>query len=324
MKNSDIVKSRIIFFAKLSFSFLVLFLLFHKVPLKEVLNSLQQTNYFYFVSGSLLFVFCWLVNSYKWKLLLHHVDFEVDLLNLFSLNLVSIFYSSIVPGGQMAGELVKCYKIAKGTDEKPSLIFSVIMDRLTGLVAIVVIGFFGVIMSQSVFFQIESIKMIFFLLLLITVIAYLLYSSKFFLTIGSVISRRSTAVNSIFIKLFEAFIAYRNTPSLWFKVLLIGGLFQFLSTFSVYLVSLSLGIDVSLLDYLWINGLVSLVLIIPFSLMGLGLREVSMVYLLNLLGVDSVSALGLSLMLTFIYFLVGIIGGVIEVCDSFKRSKKTY
>jgi glycosyltransferase 2 family protein len=80
---------------------------------------------------------------------------------------------------------------------------------------------------------------------------------------------------------------------------------------AAYCISLSLGIDVSLLAMIAVMSFVAFATALPISVAGWGVREVSMVSLLGLLGVDREAALVLSIEFGIINTLVCIPGGII-------------
>jgi glycosyltransferase 2 family protein len=80
---------------------------------------------------------------------------------------------------------------------------------------------------------------------------------------------------------------------------------------SAYCIALSLGIDIGLTAMIAIMSFVAFVTALPISLAGWGVREVSLVSLLGLLGVDREAALILSVEFGIICTLVSLPGGLI-------------
>jgi glycosyltransferase 2 family protein len=80
---------------------------------------------------------------------------------------------------------------------------------------------------------------------------------------------------------------------------------------AAYCISLSLGIDVSLMALIAVMSFVAFATALPISVAGWGVREVSMVSLLGLLGIDREAALVLSIEFGIINTLVCLPGGII-------------
>jgi glycosyltransferase 2 family protein len=80
---------------------------------------------------------------------------------------------------------------------------------------------------------------------------------------------------------------------------------------ATYWISLSLGMDIGLLPMIAIMSFVAFASALPISLAGWGVREVSLVSLLGLLGIDREAALVLSIEFGIINTLVSLPGGII-------------
>jgi uncharacterized membrane protein YbhN (UPF0104 family) len=85
-------------------------------------------------------------------------------------------------------------------------------------------------------------------------------------------------------------------------------LYQFLSIFISYYVAVSLGFNAVLLHYLTIVPLVWFATMVPISFGGVGVREISFVYLLSIIGYSQSEALAISLGTYLALVVTGIIG----------------
>jgi glycosyltransferase 2 family protein len=89
---------------------------------------------------------------------------------------------------------------------------------------------------------------------------------------------------------------------------------QILGVVVYYILALSMDIQISFSAIGWIRCAVLLVVMIPISISGLGLREVSLLFLLRPFGVQDDKALALSLAIFGVTtVLIGAIGGLLEV-----------
>jgi uncharacterized membrane protein YbhN (UPF0104 family) len=104
--------------------------------------------------------------------------------------------------------------------------------------------------------------------------------------------------------------AYRRSGRLG-ELLLFSIAAQVIVVFAVYVIGRSLGMAVSLGYFFVIVPLVGLVESVPVSIYGIGLRDVSYVYLLGLVGVSKSQALSLSVLYVVITVLYALFGGVV-------------
>jgi uncharacterized protein (TIRG00374 family) len=81
----------------------------------------------------------------------------------------------------------------------------------------------------------------------------------------------------------------------------------------------SLGIDLTLLTAMWITAAVFAVVLLPISVAGVGVREVTLVKALALLGVDTSVAVALSILLFADPVINALIGGALQLRAAFMR-----
>jgi len=103
------------------------------------------------------------------------------------------------------------------------------------------------------------------------------------------------------------------------KAILLGAIFQLAITAGLYFIILSIGLKISFLNLIWINSLVSAATMLPVTILGIGLREVSFVYLFGLFGLSQASSLSAATLTVFILILRGVPGGLIELKDYYRK-----
>jgi hypothetical protein len=90
-----------------------------------------------------------------------------------------------------------------------------------------------------------------------------------------------------------------------------------------YLISLSLDLDVSIIYFFIIVPIALIVLIVPFSINGIGLREGVFVFLLAGIGVAASDAIAFSLLSFILVLTQAVIGGIIFALRGVKISELT-
>lgn len=94
-----------------------------------------------------------------------------------------------------------------------------------------------------------------------------------------------------------------------------------LSGAAVSVLAKSLGIELSLVTAIWVSAAVYAVVLLPISVAGLGVREVTLVQALGLLGVSSHLAVALSVLLFADPLLNALIGGVLQIRSNMCRAR---
>ena len=85
------------------------------------------------------------------------------------------------------------------------------------------------------------------------------------------------------------------------------------ATVVIYLLALSVDVTVPFISLGWIRAVVQLLVFLPISIAGLGVREGGLMLALEPYGVSGTNAVALSLLVFAIGILVGAIGGALEV-----------
>ena len=112
-------------------------------PLVEVgLNRMvREADWRYLVLALLVMPMTYLLTSYRWHLLLEALDIHIGTPRTFVINMVGAFYNSFMPGST-GGDLLRGYYAAKHTTHRTRAILSVIVDRVIGLLALIILGGF--------------------------------------------------------------------------------------------------------------------------------------------------------------------------------------
>ena len=195
--------------------------------------------------------------------------------NQLILYYIGMFYNTLLPGG-IGGDGYKAYKYQKEFNiGYKKIIKALLIDRISGLFAI-----FLIISILSIF---TSIKYASFLILLIFTPFILYFIHRYFFI----------EFKSSFLKSFT----YSLT-------------IQILQGISFIMILLSLGITYKLVDIEILFFISSIISVIPISIGGIGLRELTFLYGSNLIGINPVPLI----MAGFLFFIINIlsssIGGI--------------
>jgi hypothetical protein len=91
------------------------------------------------VLAVLIFPVTFAITSLRWHRLLAVVDIHLTVARTFVLNMVGAFYNTFMPGST-GGDVLKAYYASKHTTHRTRAVVSVVVDRVVGLLALVVMG----------------------------------------------------------------------------------------------------------------------------------------------------------------------------------------
>jgi glycosyltransferase 2 family protein len=286
---------------------LLLLLVFTRVKPGAAFAAWRQLSLTGFLITGAFYCGAWAVASYKWKLLLPQHSW----LELLKLNFIGQYYSTLFPG-QIAGEIVKTYRIGRGRQDAEQIAASVIIDRITGLLGLLGVAIAGVIFSRS---RLDR-RVIWTLVLLATLLLLALSCLKlrWWSDLLRSFTNRSERFGAPVGRMMDAWRRYLDQPGLLFVSIVLGASFQFIAVLINIQFARELGIRVDVADWCWVFGVISVVTMLPFTVGGLGLREGSFVGSLALLGVAPEKAMALSFAIFGLLLAGAAVGGVLEFC----------
>jgi uncharacterized protein (TIRG00374 family) len=218
----------------------------------------------------------------------------------------------------VTGDIARIYKMGKESQGNVSLITaSVLVDRVTGFVGLFLVSTFGVI-----FTNIQLPRLLFWMLLLATlgsVFAVLCMRFNLFWHITASLlrflqdsTRLSPGILSHVNTFVEALHMYAKKTWLIVLSILAGVVLQLLCVTYTALLADGIAMNVAFIDWCWIFGIMTILLFLPISISGIGVREGGFVGLLGLIGVASEKALALSLSVFGLHILLAIWGAMID------------
>lgn len=265
----------------------VLTLIVKKIGLDNIVNTLEGLNPLYFIMASLLYITSIYVSSIRWRVLLKVEGIDNIRINrLFSLYLIGSFFNNLLPG-IIGGDSVRVYYLYKEIHKGSSSLGSVLADRYTGFVALLLLGLLALLIK---FREIKGTGLEY--VLLIIAILFIVGSILFFrFRIGD----RFATLRGFYDYFHKLF----HQPSIFLNSIFCSVFVQILIVLSVFSISEGMNLEVSLFDIFLLLPVVVAVTTIPISLSGIGLREGAFIILFGKVGLGPETATALS----FTWFL---------------------
>ena len=129
--------TRLNFLLRAVISLVLIWLVLHKLDWREVGALLRRTSPAWAATGSLLTLGLMLLLAFRWRIFLRLQQIPVSFLTVFSLTWSGQFFNSILPGST-GGDFVKIFQLCRmAPDRKAAAAVTVIIDRCTALLALV-------------------------------------------------------------------------------------------------------------------------------------------------------------------------------------------
>lgn len=240
----------------------------------------------------------------RWVLLLRASRSSIGVRSAASIYLVSSFVGGFLPAG-VGADAARAYSLGRHTAEPGEAIASVTVDRLLGLLSLLVLGVLGVLIwSQSVSLGLRQ-TVLWLGMLAALGAAGLFWADQVLRGMLPDRWQRSTH-GARLLRLADALGRYRHRRGALLSVFLLSIGVQLLRIAQAWLLGQGLGIDVGFAYYLVFMPIGLIMLLLPISVSGFGLPQGVIVWLLQPEGVAQPLAFALSTLIV----LSGIAGNL--------------
>ena len=268
----------------------VLALLVSRIDLRDSAAALGRLNL------PLAFVVLLLVAAdravmiWRWIILLRARGTAISASSAASIYLVSSFVGGYTA---MAGDAARAYSLSRRTEQGSEAVASVAVDRLLGLLSILVIALIGIAVAGS---QMAENSVGVFAAVAVVLVAGTLATlfADWWIRIALPDTWHQSAIGARALRLADALAAYRGHRSALVAVSLLSIGVQLLRVTQAYLLGVAIGIDVPFSYYLLFMPAGLIALMMPISLAGFGAPQGLIVWLLRPRGVPEADALALS------------------------------
>lgn len=105
-----------------------------------VLRMVRQADIRFIIAALAIFPVTILITSLRWHELLKALDIHLRVRRTFVLNMVGMFWNTVMPTGSTGGDVFKAYYVARQTHHRTRAVMSVAVDRAIGLAALIILG----------------------------------------------------------------------------------------------------------------------------------------------------------------------------------------
>ena len=263
-------------FLKIAISVLALYFVFSKISIKEITELLSGSYLPYILIALVFFVVSKLIAALRLNHFFRSINIHLPEKKNIRLYLLGMFYNLFLPGG-VGGDGYKIYILNRQSGTKVGKLFwAVLLDRVIGILAL-----FCLLVIFSYFIPYPVVYKYFtWLLIPISIIVFYLVVRRFFVDFAPIVFK--TLFYSVFVQGFQ----------------LVSAIF----------ILMSLGVQEQFLQYLFIFMVSSVVAALPFTIGGLGARELTFLYGAELMNLNMDASVTLSLVFYLITAVVSLSG----------------
>jgi len=305
-------KGLLTFTLKFIFSFTVIALIIiFKTSIKDIINTFKDLNLFLLVLSFSLHSIGLFISAVRWQILIHAQGDSVPLGFLVKSYLVGSFFNLFLPT-RIGGDIVRIWD---GSRYSQSLLKSsaiILVERFSGILVLFTFAFTASLVRIDMAQKIPVI----WISLLLGILGLSLIAGFFTPIAGRFLDKIPD--KGVFKKVSQKISDFRKTILFYkkkkialLKVLIWAFLLQINVIFHYFLIGKALHLNIDLIDYLIFIPVVHLILLIPITINGLGLREGSYIEIFTFYGILPEAAFCFSIIDLGFMLIIGIIGGII-------------
>lgn len=312
-------KAIVVLAIKLALSLGLLLLVLAKVDVDSVLAILAKADPWLVLLWYLLVPVAIALTAWRWETLAPGLSYGTAMKYTW----IGVFFGHVLPGS-IAGDIAKGVSLAlKDSAARAGLAASIVAEKVIGLMALLL--FFDIacvvvyVLYGEAAAQIRHLAVLALVLSLVGVIgavvaALVALRSDLFAAAGreGMLGRLAEGIGA-------AAKFYSNKPSLLGKAFLISMVIHVLNIVATYLSFRALRVEGGMLFAAVVYPVVSVMLLIPISISGIGVRDATLAVLFTLFGLSAASGVALSWLALLAVIPNVAIGGTIQLIEMYRK-----
>ena len=295
---------------RVALSVTALVLLLREVGGADVVEVLRDADPGYLGSACLLFLLGIVIRVFRWRALLHGLGVTPPLKLLLKLYLIGNFFNTVLPSG-FGGDVVRVVELAQ-QNRQSAAVGTVIVDRLTGILSLMALGLVVLPFTHGL------APWLVWMFIVVAVGGLLggalLLEGRLLRHLTARLPQALSLAGQGKLADIYAAVSGSGARAVWLALAL-STLFNLVNITVYWLCGLAVGIDVPLGFYFVFVPLLSLTLLVPISVGGLGARDWVAQPLFGSIGVPDAVAAGMTLLVYAVTLAVGLIGLAIYLVE---------
>jgi uncharacterized protein (TIRG00374 family) len=288
--------------------------LFHSyIDIDTLVDSVKNTSLYWYAISFIIGLFSICISVLRWEYILEYEGHKVATSRLTAIYLIGIFYNRILPGS-LGGDAVRAYRIAQVDGGNIRSVSTIPLERLSGLISLLIVGLIGIsyirdIVPKELLYQLVA-SIVIISLLISTII------SNRGIEIAITVSKKWPLKRIVSPDTFKEFVEpaqnFRN-PRFFIWAVGYSLIFMVASIFSLYFIAKSVGVEIPLFYLAAVTPIIRLVMQLPLSVGGFGVREGLYVYFFTAIGISAEAAVAIGLIGVSLGYINAVLGGLTDL-----------
>ncbi|HEX9706630.1 MAG TPA: lysylphosphatidylglycerol synthase transmembrane domain-containing protein [Steroidobacteraceae bacterium] len=284
------------------------------IPMHDVLATLQSARTTWFVGGFAIVGATTLLAALQMRAILATQGMPFSVWQVAGINLITNFYGLFLPSS-LAGGVIRWHHFSTPEGKRAQALAAIIFSR--GVEVVTMLGY-GIVFWYFANSKVSSASAVAAMIVTLTAVVFIVLlsvSQAPHAMLRAALTRLPLARHILerILRVSTCLVDFgRCGRRHQLRILLLCIVRNAFAVAAFICFARALNIAVPAVDLGWVRAVVDLVLIIPISIAGLGVRDASLVAMLSPLGVPSAVALALSFLLLAVSLFVALLGGLVE------------
>ena len=289
----------------------LLLFLFKRIPLEQFATAARGVRGEWLAGAGLLLFGSNLLGAWQWSRLLHVVDIRIPFWKVCAYYHVGLFFNNFLPAG-IGGDIARVADSSRHGATKTAALSAVMMDRIIGMLAIASLAMVTTLPAIDRFHLTLVYVAVAGFFALSVVFVWAIFHPALLPACERLLGRIGLASLSPHLDdLADRLAGFRARPGLFGGMFVIAMLTQ-ISRVGVHaLVAKGLGLSIPMVYFFLFVPLLAVIVSLPISFNGIGVREGAGIVLFGLVGVDRAQAFSQQFLTYLVMVAVSLLGGLV-------------
>ncbi|HSR16459.1 MAG TPA: lysylphosphatidylglycerol synthase transmembrane domain-containing protein [Ignavibacteriaceae bacterium] len=304
-------KKSILFIIKGVVSISLLSFIILNINWDEVVKNLRAANYLLLIIVFALNIIERAELTYKWNLLIWVRGINVSFGRLFLINAIGGFWGLFLPSS-LGTDVVRGYYLIKNNSARSVSVSSIFVDRILGIFSLLLLVTISLLLTGDLIPE-TSIKIyVFILFIAIILFFYFFQKDETAKLLKKILAKiKYKKITEIISKLHFSILEYKKYPKTLLLSFLITLLVQMTRVLTYFCIALAFNISVPIVYFFLFIPIIMLVIMLPVSIGGFGVREGTFIAFFTLVGMSINNAVIISFTNSFVNTLITLLGGIV-------------
>ncbi len=285
--------------------------LFHRLQWASIGPTLSHADPVWVSSAALLLLASHLLASYQWSKLLRAAGIELPFWKVVAYYLVGMFFNNFLPAN-VGGDMARTLDASRSGSSRATALSTVLLDRIVGTVALGGIAVLTTLPAIDHFHLAAAYAGVVAFFLISVVMLRAVLEPRVLAALERFLSRIGLSrLSPMLDELAERMAAFRGQRRLLMEVMAVAVAVQVMRIGVHVLFARALGLHVDMAYFFLFVPLLAVIVSLPISLNGIGVREGAGMLLFGLVGLDRSAAFALQFGTYLVAVGVSCLGGLV-------------